>query len=445
MANEKRLSAEIAEARIRSVLSPQSSVLSSAARLAAEHGWHIYLVGGWVRDAILGIANDDIDVSVVGDAQALAHLLAQELGAQVETHNRFDTATITFPDQSNATSPGARWHLDLVTARSETYERSGALPTVRAGTIEDDLARRDFTVNAMAASLGSEGPGRLVDPHGGLDDLNSGLIRVLHDRSFIDDPTRLFRAVRFAMRLGFRIEEHTLELALRAVRDGALYTVSTDRAVREFLKVLEEPRAGAMLTQLEKLGLLQGIHPELHWPYESARLGITEDDTTTRQERRDAYLGAIGAEFAREPEEATRLARALSLTAPHVKLMHDSARLAQLWPRLGKPEMSRSQVYNLLETLDINALEAYGRISALSADKLAWDRLHEYLNVTRHITPEVTGDYLRLLGVPPGPAYKRILGALRNARLDDLLTGKEEEERFVDAMLREEDLLDNGT
>ena len=431
--------------RLRAAFSPEAEqFLAIVARLAAQKGWEIYLVGGWVRDALLGIPNGDLDISVVGDAHALAHLIAQEVRGAVEAHDRFDTATVTVqklpPAGRGPLMGNSALHLDLVTARSERYERPGALPAVEAGTILDDLARRDFTVNAMAARLTLEGPGDLVDPHGGLRDLDARLIRVLHSESFDDDPTRLIRAVRFAERLGFRIEQDTLELALQAIRDGALYTVSTDRAVRELLKVLEEPNAGAMLARLDKMGILQAIHPSLHWPYAPERLQIATDDSITREERRATYLASIGAEFAREPAEAGELAHALNFTAANRKLMHHAAKLAQLWPRLSDTDLSRSQVYSLLDPLDMDALEAYARIGVLSADMVAWNNLQDYLTNLRFIKPLLTGDYLRRIGLPPGAAYKRVLQALLQARLDGAVVTRDDEERFVRDWLKEEGL-----
>ncbi len=431
-------------------------ILELASRLAAEHGWQLYLNGGWVRDALLGIPNADIDVTVVGDAHALAHLLAQETDGEVDVHDRFDTATVKVqssrlsaqspqPDDSMPRTPRSAFQIDLVTARRETYAKPGALPTVEASTIRDDLARRDFTINAMGVILTPEGPSQLMDPHGGLVDLETGLVRVLHPRSFMDDPTRLFRAVRFADRLGFHIERGTLELALQAVRDGALYNVSTDRSVRELLKVLEEPQAGKMLTNLEYLGLLGAIHPELQWPYTEDRLKIADDNSITPVQRRNAYLAAIGAEFAQQPLGAAQLAQALNLSAPNAKLVRDAAKLAAIWPQLGEAHLAPSRIYNLLRPLDVKALEAYTRIRALSADTVAWKHLHYYLTTARYIKPILTGNYLQGLGVKPGPDYKRALHALLEARLDGKLNNQADEETFIEAWLRSEGVLGENT
>ena len=250
--------------RIPEALPPHAyELLQRASAMSEEQGWELYLVGGYVRDCFLKIPDYDIDIAVVGDAPALARKLAEESGAQAEIHEAFGTAVLTYE--------GDTFDLDIVTARSERYEHAGALPIIKPGTIADDMARRDFTVNAMAIRILPGDIGPLFDPHGGLDDMRSGLIRVLHDASFIDDPTRLFRAVKLAVRLGWRIETHTLELILQAVRDGVLATVSMDRITHELLLIMEEPKAEDTLAELQKLGLLTNIHPTFRWPYPAGR------------------------------------------------------------------------------------------------------------------------------------------------------------------------------
>jgi len=420
--------------RIAAVL-PQHifTLLRQASALAAERGWALYLVGGYVRDLLLAIPDRDIDISVVGDAVELANLLAHHISATyaMEAHAQFGTATLTFQDNLR---------LDMVTARRETYPHPGALPIVEPGDIEDDLARRDFTINAMAFSLAPDGEGDLLDPHGGIADLQAGLIRVLHDKSFVDDPTRIFRAVKLAERLGFKIEKQTLELILRSVRDGALYTISKDRAVRELLLILEEPQADYMLAGLEKLGVLGSIHPDLTWPYAPGRIKPTESASLTQEARRDTYLAVLGAEQG-SPEAAESMARSLGLAAPMITMMRDAARMAQLWPSLGEEEQPASQTYTLLKDLDVRALEAYGRIETLSQDAVAWQRLHHYLDRLRHVQPEIRGDYLRSLGIEPGPIYKRLLDDLLRAKLDGEVPERADEERFVREWLRREGLL----
>ena len=165
-----------------------------------------YLVGGTVRDILLGEPNFDVDVAVEGDAVAFAEALAQALDGRVRAHRKFGTAVVLYGDDG-------RGRVDVVTARTEFYDAPAALPTIEHATIREDLHRRDFTINAMAVSLKGEDFGRLVDPFGGRRDLERRTIRVLHNLSFIDDPTRIFRAVRYESRLGFAMNEHTQRLA----------------------------------------------------------------------------------------------------------------------------------------------------------------------------------------------------------------------------------------
>ena len=403
------------------------SLLSLAAHIAGEHGWPAYLVGGSVRDVLLGRHPTDLDVSVVGDALVVAQELAVSLGIEVEGHERFGTSRVT--------PFGGQYYIDFVTARRESYPTPGALPQVEAGTLEDDLARRDFTINAMALPL-NEGSGvgglpGLVDPHGGYVDLRAGWVAVLHDGSFRDDPTRLFRAVRFSERLEFGIAPRTLELMLNAVRDGALRTVSIERIARELLLALEEPRAGRMLAAFERLGLLEALYPGLNWPYPPDEVFVSEAERVSRNERRDAYLAGLAAEYAGDHSEAERLARHLRLTAHQVRLMRDAAQLAALWPQLSDSELMPSRLYNLLEPLDANALQAFTRIEKLREDKMAYEKLQFYLDKLRYTRSDLTGEDLRAMGIAPGPIYKQILTELLEARLDGALQTRDDELRFL--------------
>ncbi|MEP7132520.1 MAG: hypothetical protein ABI914_05100, partial [Acidobacteriota bacterium] len=200
----------------------------------AAEGERLAIVGGVVRDRILRLplANRDVDVIVEGDAKMLARRAAKSGAVTVKVHERFDTATLLTADG---------WSIDLARARREIYRRPGALPEVSPATLEEDLGRRDFTINAMAIEL-EGGGGRLHDPFGGAADLHRRVLRVLHDRSFEDDPTRALRAVRYAARLELRLETRTRRVLDAALSGGALETVSGDRLRREFERTLSERR-----------------------------------------------------------------------------------------------------------------------------------------------------------------------------------------------------------
>jgi tRNA nucleotidyltransferase (CCA-adding enzyme) len=227
--------------------------------VADEAGTGLYLVGGFVRDLLLGLANTDIDIVVEGDAISFAEKLAARYGGASEPHPQFRTATWHF-DPQHFHAPAD--FIDFATARTETYEAPGALPTVTTPvSIDLDLFRRDFTINAMAIRLAPAPVGLLVDPYAGRTDLADGLIRVLHDQSFIDDGTRMFRAVRFEQRLGFEIEAHTLSLIGPAL--PYLKIISGERIRHEFDLIFDEAQPEKMLQRLADLHILQEVTPTL--------------------------------------------------------------------------------------------------------------------------------------------------------------------------------------
>jgi tRNA nucleotidyltransferase (CCA-adding enzyme) len=209
-----------------------------------------HLVGGAVRDLLLDGAPVDLDLVVEGDGPAAARAAAERLGGEVREHGRFATATVTAGELA----------FDVVTARAESYPRPGALPEVRPGTLEEDLARRDFTVNAMALSLHRDTLGGLRWFPGALDDLEAGVLRILHPRSFRDDPTRLLRLVRYGARLGFDPDARTDALARDALADGALAAVSTARVGGELRLLCAEPNSPAALARVHALGLEGALH-----------------------------------------------------------------------------------------------------------------------------------------------------------------------------------------
>jgi len=195
-----------------------------------------------VRDTFLGRPNPDLDIVIEGDAIKLGHILSKELGAGLVSHKRFGTCTLVTRD---------KLRIDLATARKEKYERPGVLPTVRFSSVKDDLVRRDFTINAMAISINKDDFGKLIDFFGGLKDLKAGRIKMIHDKSFMDDPTRIFRAIRFEQRFGFHIDKHTQRLIDRAIKCGMLERLETQRVRKEVLNILREDDP---MKSLERLG-----------------------------------------------------------------------------------------------------------------------------------------------------------------------------------------------
>ena len=218
-------------------------IIDIVGKLADELKTHVYIVGGPVRDKLLGRKDYDLDFVVEGDGINFAEALNKTLKGKLTAYRAFGTATINFNKK----------RIDVVTARKEHYKYPAAYPTVKPGSIKDDLYRRDFTINAMAIAVNKDGFGRLVDFYNGRKDLKKKVIRVLHDKSFMDDPTRIFRAVRFSARFGFKIEPHTKKLMKEAVRDGLLGEVNAGRIRKEIELFLKEKNPRKCLEVFSKL------------------------------------------------------------------------------------------------------------------------------------------------------------------------------------------------
>ena len=235
--------------------------LFEAVAALGERAGGVYLVGGTVRDILLGEQSFDVDIAVEGDAIEVARGLAERLGGRVTPHEKFGTAVVQYGE-------GAR--LDVVTTRTEFYDAPGALPAVERASLREDLFRRDFTVNAMAASLAPADFGRLLDPFGGRSDLDARLLRVLHNLSFVDDPTRIFRAIRYEARYGLRLEEHSARLARACIELGLVGELSSARLRDELQALLDDPGAPGGIVRLGELGADRAIHAHLRGDAEAA-------------------------------------------------------------------------------------------------------------------------------------------------------------------------------
>ena len=353
----------------------------------------VHLVGGAVRDLLLGREPRELDVVVEGDVAALA----RRLGAAVTVHERFGTATVQ--------SDGCRF--DLAAARAETYARPGALPDVRPAGIDADLRRRDVTVNALALDL-ADGTLRAVEH--AREDLAAGRLRVLHDASFTDDPTRLWRIARYAARLGFALEDQTAALAAAAVAAGALDTVSGDRIGNELRLALGEPDPVAALAAAAALGLAPWLAPD--------------------RERTDAALALLPAGEGR-PDlvvlgaslaagEAGAPLDALGFTASEQAVLRACARA----PQLAAAMTDAAQPSALARVLRGQPVEAVAVAGAHGAAAPA----RRWLNELRHVGLAITGDDLLAAGVPRGPQIGRRLAAALDRRLDGALAAGREAE-----------------
>ncbi len=400
-----------------------------------------YVVGGFVRDLLLGRLSLDYDVVVEGEAERLAEALSRELGGRVVTHRRFGTAKWFLPQDLRRQRDLPEF-LDLISARTEFYEAPTALPTVRRGSIKLDLHRRDFTINTLALRLDGRHFGDLYDYWGGLRDLERGLVRVLHSLSFVDDPTRMLRAVRFEQRFGFTIEARTLDLMAEA--RPLLDKLSGQRIRHELDLMLDEPRAAAMLARLHKLDLLTALDPPLPW----------DDFMAT------GFAAALEAEpppWARDLPVPGRLPRRRALgywlwLLPHAPSRVDAwaARLrfpaafarqlraaAALWAARETWPAAPSRFLRLAEPLA--DLGLYALWLRLPADDPRRDQLAACVSRWRRVRPHTTGDDLRARGLPPGPRYRQILDRLRAAWLDGEIHSPEEERALLETLLSAEE------
>lgn len=394
-------------------------LVQNAARMAREFGYSTYLVGGFVRDLNIGQANLDIDIVVEGDAIHLAQRLADQYGGRVHTHARFGTAKWMVEDDE-------RLHLDFATARTEFYEYPSALPDVERSSIKLDLHRRDFTINALALCLDPERYGFLLDPYGGEVDLQRGIIRVLHNLSFIEDPTRILRAVRFEQRFGFAIEARTAQLIDDA--RNLLNKVSGQRLRHEIDLIFNEAEPERALARLQELGVLEKIQTSLNadeWLASKFRM-LREAYTPTPI----LYLGVLV--FRLRTSEVRALAKRLKLGKGETEILVQVVTLRLLERQLNNANLVPSRVVELLERFDDAALAVFSIATDSEQTSQYVDR---YRGEWRGVQAELTGNDLKTLGLPPGPRYKEILRSLRALRLDGTISDRAQEENFVRTLM----------
>jgi tRNA nucleotidyltransferase (CCA-adding enzyme) len=403
-------------------------LLAEIGEAASGQGIEAFVVGGFVRDLLLGVENLDVDVLVDRDAALLAGEITRRLGGKIKGHHQFATATITLADGQK---------IDITTARSEVYEQLGALPEVEPTSIQADLYRRDFSINAMAIQINPERFGRLLDPYGGRRDLERRVVRVLHNLSFLEDPTRIFRAARFEGRYGFHMDRHTEELARSAVEAGALGSISGERLRREFFLQFAEPNPLGGLRRIASIGVLEWLCPGLTLDTGLLERAAGALDGIARRagervDRRVVYLAALVAPIGPERAEPL-LRRRLRIPDPKVSvIMMTLCRADGVLEKLLAPELRASEVYAALDGLP---LETIAFLLARSREPIVEARLSLYLTRLRHVTTAITGADLIALGYRPGPTFGAALRAVLAARLDGAVHTREEELALAVAIL----------
>jgi len=427
-------------------------LLIKARGVANDCGYSLYIVGGFVRDLLLGSPTLDLDMVVEGDAIRMALELAPQLNGRVRSHARFGTAKIIFEGKRPAGVPPS---LDFVTARTEFYERPTVLPEIERSSIKQDLYRRDFTINTLAICLDRDRYGELLDYYGGERDIREKRIRVLHNLSFVEDPTRILRAVRFEQRLGFVIEERTAELITDAL--DLLDHVTGERLRHELYLILREAEPERSLDRLNRMGGLQHLHPSLRFSREMSALFVRLRD---RFQARPcaAYSRPVQVEVKESPSEAASplqvtenvvslslcylallassmghdelasFVERMSIKGDDGRFLHQVLRARESLSELAATSMLPSGIYRLLRPF---SREARFVLSVLTNSKLVRHRLDLYESALARVEPGIDGHYLQSLGVPPGPIYGEILERVRTALLDRQIVTLEEEKQLV--------------
>jgi tRNA nucleotidyltransferase (CCA-adding enzyme) len=430
--------------------SASKTIIQLISTLAEDNKMPIYLVGGPVRDILLEKPSQDLDFVIEGDAISLAHKLTAMYGGKATIHHKFGTAKwiLTDVEKKNLFSQLKKSlpsqlklpsTIDLISSRNESYSHPTALPTVEEGDIQQDLQRRDFTINTMAIRLDGIHHGELQDNWEGLNDLKQGLIRVLHPLSFVDDPTRIFRAVRFEQRLNFRIEEKTLQL----LKDSRplIQRVSGDRIRHELDLILNGKHGPAIFHRLQELDILACIHPDFFWRdnYDQSLYKVLNYPIDKKWELPE-MIGNIPLKYfitylilfsAIPLAQVNAIAKRLHLSAPLRKALSQSNSLLIEFPYLLQSKPSK-----ITRHLEKNPAVVLYTISLIASQEVWRKLIHQFQFKWKKIEPFTNGSTLIRLGMSPGPAYRNILSTLRNAWLDGDVKTKDEEAALLKILLK---------
>ena len=381
---------------------------------AAKLGQRVYLVGGVVRDLLLGYPNFDLDLVVEGDAVKLAQQVAETSQAKLLAHHRFGTAKLRYE----------KFTLDLATARKETYARPGALPAVNPGTLKDDLVRRDFSINTMAISLAANDYGELVDPYQGKSDLEHRLIRILHTGSFSDDATRILRGVRYEQRFGFQFEAQTAQLLKRDI--PMLDTISGDRIRHELELIFKEKQPEFAIKRLAELGVLLRISPFLKgdgW--------LAEKFDKARRLKKPNQLPSLYfclLIYSFSEKNIEQFLAHLNIPAKLSRAIRDTLRLKTRLPLLDKSSLKRSEIYYLLREYEPLAIQA----NAIASESSTVHRsLQLFLTKLRYVRTSLDGEELKGLGISVGPEMGKVLQVLHKAKLDGEVRTRADEKKLA--------------
>ena len=394
------------------------NLVKAIGQIADEHHVAAYIVGGTVRDIILKNKNVDLDITIEGDAVAFAKHLTDQFKAKMETYSQFATATLYWPDGRM---------VDLATARRESYPHCGALPVVEPARLREDLARRDFTINALALAINKDRFGELVDYFGGLKDLQNKHIRVLHDQSFVDDPTRILRAVRFEQRLKFVIEKHTLSLLKEALRKKVTQNVKPPRYLAEFKKFASESRPEKAYERLKKLAGFQFIGlASLNYPALKriiVRLSELKGDALYKGKGQDWLIHFLGLIEGASASKRIILSAKFNFSRENRLTTLQAYQKEIIFKQISKCR-HQSDVYDILKPLTIGMI-IYLRASSQKGN--AAKAIDRFLSRDVDLKLYLNGDLLKKMGMSSGKEMGEVLKAILHEKIDHHIHTKTDE------------------
>jgi tRNA nucleotidyltransferase (CCA-adding enzyme) len=404
-------------------------ILEETASCAENRKMDVYLVGGCVRDFLLDTNTLDWDIVVQGDGQQLGEAISLKLDGKTQKKGQFLTCSVTFSDGNK---------LDIATARSEAYQHPAALPEVQKSSIDQDLLRRDFTINALALKLNGKDAFELKDNYGGLQDLKDGIIRILHNKSFIDDPTRAFRAIRFEKRFGFILEAETNRLLRKAIHEKIFDRLSGVRLFNELKRTLEEDFPKSYLSRSQEIQLLQTIHPNLL----SSELGSELLETIQKSflNKKISYSDLnpkswatyfLGLLYPLENSSRQECLARLDIKGKEANNLSENLEgIEKALIILDQP--NDQEAVAIFETLNDLSAEAIYILLTLAKTKSVPKAVSNYYSVYRdRVQAYITGDDLINLGFSPGPIFQEILYNLKKTRLNGDLESKEDEMKWI--------------
>ena len=410
------------------------ALLKRVGRIGDRLDTRAYVVGGFVRDLLLGIENLDIDIVVEGKGIILAQKLAKELRGEVKRFPEFGTAVVILPDG---------FKIDVATARSEFYEYPAALPRVEFASLKQDLYRRDFTINSMAVRLNRKGLGDLIDFYGGERDLKKKVVRVLYNLSFVEDPTRIFRAIRFEQRYGFRIDPQTRGFIKNALGEGLFERLGNERMRDELILILNEKRPLGAIRRMKEFRVLKYIHPDLRLNKRITR--VLEEIERKREEYKRMLKGEKVSRWLvnllaliedLDLSQTRQLAKGFKFKRKNFDKIIASKEVEKrlIHELSGRKRMLPSTIYKRLVGLPLEGLLL---ILSKSKSSRLKKRVILYLTTLRKVRIKITGEDLKELGLKPGPQFKKILNKVFEARLDGRVKNKKEERAMAKGLAKE--------